>query len=50
MWKWILAAVVAIAAVFWLLSKGGDIDMSGDHGGGAVKHEEPAKSTPEAKK
>lgn len=44
MWKIILGFVAFAAAALFMLSKGGDVDMSGEkHGADAPHVEEPAK-------
>lgn len=43
MWKLILGLVVVGALTMWLLSKGGDIDMSGEKHGADATHAEPEK-------
>lgn len=47
MWKILVAFIVAAVAVLFLLSKGGDIDMSGEkHGIEAGEHQASAAPAP----
>jgi hypothetical protein len=45
MWKIVVGFVVVAAVTLWLLSKGGDIDMSGEKHGVDTPHD-PAASAP----
>jgi hypothetical protein len=55
MWKIFVAFLLFAAAAMWLLSKGGDIDISGEkhgaevHAPAADKQPEPAKDAAPAK-
>jgi hypothetical protein len=50
MWKIFVAFAVFAALALWLLSKGGDIDMSGEKHGVEASHAEPAKAASAAAK
>ena len=43
MWKLIVGFLALAAVTMWLLSKGGDIDMSGEKHGAEATHSEPEK-------
>lgn len=43
MWKIALGFIVFAGLALFILSKGGDIDMSGEKHGGEATHAEPAK-------
>lgn len=43
MWKLIVGFLVLAAVTMWLLSVGGDIDMSGEKHGAEATHAEPEK-------
>jgi hypothetical protein len=43
MWKIVVGFVIVAVAAIWLLSKGGDIDMSGEKHG--IEVSEPAASS-----
>lgn len=46
MWKLVVGFVVVAAVTVWLLSKGGDIDMSGEKHGVEAPHAPAAASAP----
>ncbi|WOB09102.1 hypothetical protein [Piscinibacter gummiphilus] len=46
MWKLVVGFVVIAAVTVWLLSKGGDIDMSGEKHGIDTSHAPAAASAP----
>jgi len=47
MWKIVVAFVVFAALALFMLSKGGDIDMSGEKHGGDATHTPPAAAASE---
>lgn len=46
MWKLVVGFLVLAAVTMWLLSKGGDIDMSGEKHGVDASHAPAAASAP----
>jgi hypothetical protein len=50
MWKLIVGFIVFAALTLFLLSKGGNIDMSGEKHGTEAGHPEPAASAASASK